>query len=138
MLSDVQQTDSHKDRFNHLMNLGTAAHATGDSVKALTAFESALALDPQDAHAVSACAALLFELSRPRAAFALLQSIEIQLLLDADGCANLGLAALSCHQPQAATSYFEQALKLNPIHAAALTHLGLLACGQQEIGRAHV
>ncbi len=132
MLSDLLQTNSPKETFSQLMDWGAAAHAAGDPVKALTAFESALALCPQDSHAVSACAALLFELSRPGAALTLLRSIESQLLLDADGCANLGLAALGCNQPQEATSYFQQALKLQPSHAAALTHLGMLAAREQR------
>ncbi len=114
------------------MDWGATAHAAGDLVKALTAFEAALALYPRDSHAVSACAALLFELSRPRAALTLLRSIESQLLLDADGCANLGLAALNCNLTQEARSYFQQALKLRPTHAAALTHLGMLAAREQR------
>lgn len=133
--------DSNKEAFSGLMDLGTAAHAEGDSVKALTAFESALALDPQNSNALSACAALLFELARPRAAFALLQSIESQLLLDADGCANLGVAAMACGLVQQATSYFEQALKLSPAPTVALTNLGVLAAREQRwfdaIGYAH-
>lgn len=132
MLSDSLQTDSPKETFSQLMDWGAAAHAAGDPVKALTAFESALALYLQDSHAVSACAALLFELSRPGAALTLLRSIESQLLLDADGCANLGLAALNCNLTQEATSYFQQALKLRPTHAAALTHLGMLAAHEQR------
>ena len=132
MLSDAQQIDSREDTFSQLMNLGTAAHAAGDPVKALTAFESALELNPHDSRAVSACAALLFELSRPRAAFALLLSIESQLLLNAEGCANLGLAALGCNHKQQATAYFEQSLKLQHTHAAALTHLGMLAAREQR------
>jgi protein O-GlcNAc transferase len=132
MLSDSQHTDSREKAFEQLMTVGTAAHAAGDPVKALTAFESALALNEQDDRAVSACAALLFELSRPRAAFSLLKSIESQLLQNADGCANLGLAALSCNHLQEASAYFEQALKLQPTHSAALTHLGVLTARERR------
>lgn len=132
MLFNAHQADNPTEAFDDLMTQGTAAHAAGDAVKALTSFESALALNPQDTHAASACAALLFELSRPRAACALLQGIESHLLLDADGCANLGLALLSCNQVQAASAYFEHALKLQPTHQAALTHLGVLAARQQR------
>lgn len=129
---DLPQADTPKVTFDDLMARGMAAHTAGDPVKALTAFESAMALHPQNTQAVSACAALLFELSRPRAAFALLQSIESLLLPDADGCANLGVAALSCGQEKAATSYFEHALMQNPGHSAALTHLGMLAAREQR------
>jgi predicted O-linked N-acetylglucosamine transferase (SPINDLY family) len=129
---DSPQADNPKVTFDDLMARGMAAHTAGDPVKALTAFESALALHPQKPQAVSACAALLFELSRPRSAFTLLQSIESQLLIDADGCANLGVAALSCGQEKAAASYFQQAIELEPHHSAALTHLGLLAAREQR------
>lgn len=129
---DVLPIDSSEDTFSQLMSLGTTNHVAGDCVKALMAFESAVALNPQNTNAVSSCAALLFELDRPRAAFDLLQSIDSQLLLDADGCANLGVAALSCGQVKAAVSYFQQALKLSPTHTAALTHLGLLSAREQR------
>ncbi len=132
MPSPDSQIDSSHDTFNGLINLGATAHAAGDSVSALTAFESALALKPQDIQAVSACAALLFELSRPNAAFGLLKSIQNQLLESAEGCANLGVAAVACGQTQSAASYFALTLKLNPAHVAALTHLGLLAAREQR------
>lgn len=132
MAFDSPQEDNLKETFGGLMTRGIAAHTAGNPVVALTAFESALVLKPQNTHAVSACAALLFELSRPRAAFALLQSIESQLLQEADGCANLGVAAISCGLVQQAAIYFEQARKLSPAHTAALTHLGLLAAREQR------
>ncbi|MGB4118030.1 MAG: hypothetical protein WBK51_15930 [Polaromonas sp.] len=129
---DSHQANNPTQAFNDLMARGTAAHAAGDPIKALTAFEAALSLNPQNTHATSAYAALLFEQARPRAAFTLLQGIESQLLLDADGCANLGLAALSCNQELQASAYFEKALQLQPTHAAALTHLGMLAAREQR------
>ena len=132
MPAHTHQADSCEDTFSSLMDSGAVAHAAGDAVKALTAFESALAIKPQDTQAVSACAALLFELARPRAAFALLKSIEDQLVLEADGCANLGLAAWACNEAQAGATYFELALQLNPQHTAALTHLGMLAAREQR------
>ena len=84
--------------FNALMASGVAAHVAGDRVGALAMFESALALAPDSAHAVSACAALLFELSRPRAAFKLLLGIEKLLLADPDGATNLAITASACGQ----------------------------------------
>lgn len=113
--------------FRAQMALGIAAHAAGDRVKALTAFESALALEPGNANAASACATLLFELARPQAAFRLLLSVEKLLLADADGAANLAIAASNCGQWDQARGYFEHALALDGDHVRALSHLGLLA-----------
>lgn len=75
------------------MNLGAALHAAGLPERALVAFEKALAISPGDTNAASACAALMLELSRPQAAYRLLQSMAPQLLRDADGAANLAIAA---------------------------------------------
>ena len=113
--------------FSALMASGVAAHGAGDRVKALVAFESARTLAPDNAHAVSACATLLFELSRPRAAFKLLLGVEKLLLADPDGATNLAIAASACGQLRLARAYFEHALTLDADHAPALTQLGLMA-----------
>ncbi len=109
------------------MDQGAAAHAAGDLAAALVHFEAALALAPDNANAASACAALLFEQYRPRAALSRLRQVENQLQENAEGACNLGIAALTCGQPAQARGYFEHALRLDASHARTLTHLGTLA-----------
>ncbi|MEO7888204.1 MAG: tetratricopeptide repeat protein [Polaromonas sp.] len=109
------------------MDQGAAAHAAGNLVAALVHFEAALALAPDNTNAASACAALLFEQSRPRAALSRLCQVENQLLAEAEGACNLGIAALSCAQPAQARGYFEHALRLDESHVRTLIHLGTLA-----------
>lgn len=102
------------------------AHENGDPVRALSAFESALALAPGDVQASSACATLLFELARPRAALACLRAVEQQLLADAEGATNLAIAASACGERAAAKSYFSHALLRDAGHTRALQHLALI------------
>ena len=78
------------------MTLGEALHIAQLPERALAVFEKALALAPENIHAVSACAALLSELARPDAAYRLLQGLQARLMTDVDGLANLAIAAEGC------------------------------------------
>ncbi|WP_395056628.1 tetratricopeptide repeat protein [Polaromonas sp.] len=102
------------------------AHENGDPVRALLAFETALALAPGNVQASSACATLLFELARPQAALACLKTVEQQLLADAEGATNLAIAASACGEREAAKNYLDTALLRDAGHARALHHLALI------------
>ncbi len=102
------------------------AHEGGDPVRALLAFETALALSPGNVQASSACATLLFELARPQAALACLKAVEQQLLANAEGATNLGIAASACGEREAAKSYFAHAFMRDAGHTRALHHLALI------------
>ncbi|MCJ0763589.1 tetratricopeptide repeat protein [Variovorax terrae] len=110
-----------------LMRHGSALHAAGQAERALMVFEQALERHPAHPRAASACATLLFELDRPQAAYRTLQGAREALLQDADGAANLAIAAEACGQDQEARVAYERALALNPNHVRALNNLGLMA-----------
>ncbi|MDO9359239.1 MAG: tetratricopeptide repeat protein [Polaromonas sp.] len=116
--------------FDKQMAQGQASHAAGDRVAALSAFESALALHPGHPRAASACATLLFELARPKAALACLLTVEDQLLADAEGAANLAFAASACGDLAMAARCFLAALGKDAGHVRALSHLGLMRAQQ--------
>lgn len=111
---------------------GMAAHEAGDRVRALSAFEAALVMAPGHVQAASACATLLFELARPRAALACLKTVEAQLLEDADGAANLGITHAACGEREAAQACFVRALEHDAGHARALQHLAALHAQDQQ------
>lgn len=115
------------DDFSAHFNLGAALHAARLPERALVAFERALAITPGNTNAASACAALLLELSRPQAAYRLLQHMQQQLLRDADGATNLAIAAEACNEINQARQCYEQALALNPDHLRARNNLALIA-----------
>jgi predicted O-linked N-acetylglucosamine transferase (SPINDLY family) len=114
------------------MAAGMAAHEAGDRVRALSAFEAALVMAPGHVQAASACATLLFELARPRAALACLQTVEAQLLADADGAANLGITHAACGEREAARACFVRALAHDAGHTRALQHLAALHAQDQQ------
>ncbi len=109
------------------MQLGSQLHTAGQPEQALMAFENALAQMPDDVNTASACAALLSELGRPIAAYKTLLTVQAKLLEDADGAANLAIAAEACGDLAAASKAYQQALALNPAHLRALNNVGLLA-----------
>lgn len=111
---------------------GMAAHEAGDRVRALSAFEAALVMAPGHVQAASACATLLFELARPRAALACLKTVAAQLLADADGAANLGITHAACGEREAAQACFVRALEHDPGHTRALQHLAALHAQDQQ------
>lgn len=114
------------------MLLGTQLHAAGQLEQALIAFENALALQPKDVHAASACATLLSALSRPVASYKALLSVEALLLETADGAANLAIAAEACGDLARAHTAYHRALALDPRHARALNNVGLMAAVQAQ------
>lgn len=111
---------------------GAQLHAAGQLEQALIAFEKALALQPDDINAASACATLLSALSRPVAAYKALLSVEASLLETADGAANLAIAAASCGDLVRASMAYQRALALDPNHARALNNVGLMAAAQAQ------
>ena len=120
--------------YERSMLLGATLHAEGQQAqaKALLAFEEALAHAPQDLNAASACAALLTELKRPAAAYRTLMLIESQLMQDADGAANLAIAAEACGDIDKAQMAYAHALALNPQHLRSLTNVGVLAASLSQ------
>ena len=129
----AQRAMADPDNADCRMALGTALHQSGFPQRALIEFEKAAALssarhaDSMHTRAMSACAALLMELSRPEAAYRLLDSIKHQLLLDADGAANLAITAEAGGDVTHAKQYYAQALTLNPHHLRSLNNLALMA-----------
>jgi len=111
---------------------GAQLHAAGRLEQALIAFENALALEPRDVNAASACATLLSALSRPVAAYKVLLSVEAALLQTPDGAANLAIAAESCGDLARAGMAYQRALELDPGHARALNNAGLIAAAQAQ------
>jgi protein O-GlcNAc transferase len=111
---------------------GAQLHAAGQLEQALIAFEKALALQPNDVNAASACATLLSALSRPVAAYKALLSVEALLLETADGAANLAIAAESCGDLARAGMAYKRALTLDPNHGRALNNVGLMAAAQAQ------
>ena len=118
--------------FNGYLVQGMAAHEAGDRVRALSAFEAALTMAPGNLQAASACATLLFELARPRAALACLKTVAPQLLATADGAANLGIARAACGEREAAKACFQQALEHDAGHIRALQHLAVLYVQEEQ------
>lgn len=111
---------------------GAQLHAAGQLEQALIAFEKALALQPDNVNAASACATLLHALSRPVAAYKALLSVEALLLETPDGAANLAIAAESCGDRARAAMAYQRALALDPNHGRALNNVGLMAAAQAQ------
>ncbi|WP_411877637.1 hypothetical protein [Polaromonas sp. YR568] len=117
---------------NDWMSRGTELHAAGRLEQALFAFEQALVLSPQDVNAVSACATLLSLLDRPAAAYRTLLSMEDLLMQDADGAANLAIAAEACGDLAKADAAYARALQLDPGHLRSLNNVGILAASSSQ------
>ncbi len=115
--------------FSSHMEQGAALHAAGQPEKALVAFEKALALQPSDANAASACATMLASMGQAKAAYQVLRSVRDQLLAYADGAANLAIAAEDCGQVDDARTAYARALELDPYHLRALNNTAL-ACAR--------
>ena len=111
--------------FASYMEQGAALHTTGQPEQALLAFEKALALRPANANAASACATMLTALGQPMAAFQVLCTVREQLLVYADGAANLAIAAEACGQMDHAGAAYAKALQLDPNHVRALNNTAL-------------
>jgi protein O-GlcNAc transferase len=109
-----------------LMQEGARHHGDSQPEKALLAFEKALALEPLNPDAANACATVLTELGQPRAAFEVLLSIKDTLLADADGAANLAIAAENCGHLDDAQAAYAAALSIDPDHLRTLNNLALL------------
>lgn len=114
------------------MRRGIQLHTEGQLEQALAAFESACQLDPENVNAVSAAATVLTALARPAAAYRLLLSLAPRLLEDANGAANLAIAAETCGDMAQARLAYQRALQLDPAHLRSLNNLGLLAATQSQ------
>jgi len=115
--------------FSSCMDQGAALHAAGQPEQALVAFEQAMALAPDSADAASACATMLGVLGQAQAAYRVLQSVRGQLWADADGAANLAIAAENCGEADDARAVYARALELDPDHLRALNNTAL-ACAR--------
>jgi tetratricopeptide (TPR) repeat protein len=104
---------------------GAAAHAAGRLDEALAAFERACALAPAHPNAASACAAVLGQMGRHRAAWAVLQPAGEALWGSADGAFNLGSAAEQGGLEAQADAAYAHALELQPDHVRALNNSAL-------------
>ncbi len=104
---------------------GAAAHAAGRLDEALAAFERARALAPAHPNAASACAAVLGQLGRYRAAWAVLQPAGEALWGTADGAFNLGSTAEQGGLEAQADAAYARALELQPDHVRALNNRAL-------------
>lgn len=118
--------------FSGWMQRGITLHQQGKPEQALLAFEKAHALEPTHVNAASARAALLTELLLPIAAYKALLLVEASLLQDADGAANLGIAAEACGDLDKARMAYGRALELDARHVRALNNLALLAAQARE------
>lgn len=114
------------------MRRGIQLHMEGQLEQALAAFETACRLDPENIDAASAAATVLSALARPAAAYRLLLSLAPRLLEDADGAANLAIAAETCGDMAQARLAYQRALQLDPAHLRSLNNLGLLAATQSQ------
>lgn len=114
------------------MSRGTALHAAGQVESALMAFEQAYALNPLDPDAVAAYATLLSLLDRPQAAYKILQSAHSLLMQNADGAANLAIAAEACGDMTQADVSYARALELDPNHLRSLNNVGILAATSSQ------
>lgn len=101
---------------------GAEAHAAGRPAEALAAFERARALAPEHPNAAAACAALLGEQGRHRAAWEALLPARDALLRSADGAFNLGTVAEQCGLDAEAGAAYTHALAANPDHVPALNN----------------
>jgi len=114
------------------MRRGIQLHMAGQLEQALAAFEHACRLDPSDVNAASAAATVLTALARPAAAYRLLLGVKPGLLENADGAANLAIAAETCGDMAQAERAYQRALQLDPAHLRSLNNLGLLAASQSQ------
>ncbi len=114
------------------MARGEALHKAGLAELALVQFEQALALEPSDSNAASACAAVMMDLQRPAAALHCLLAHEESLCRTAEGAANLGLAHALTGDIANARVYYEKARALQPGHARTLGGLSRIAASAQD------
>ncbi len=111
----------------HWTAQGSGLYAAGKMEAALVAFQHALALDPLNLNTASACATLLSQLNQPQTAYQTLANLKEQLWADADGTANLAIAAEACGLDDKARAAYERALALDPDHVRSLNNLALWA-----------
>ncbi len=109
--------------YERSMRDGSQLHRAGRPELALTRFQHALAVMPDDANAIAACATVLSELELRQAAYRLLASKRDLLAGDADGLINLGIAAELCEELTDSVACFEAALRLASLNPRASVKL---------------
>lgn len=118
--------------FDALMAQAAALYEAGKIEPALVAFDQARGLRPLHLQAIAACATLLSQLNQPQAAYRLLAEAKELLWHDADGVANLAIAAETCGQDDEAVAAYARALELDPNHLRSLNNLGLRAAARLD------
>jgi tetratricopeptide (TPR) repeat protein len=119
-----------------LYRLGTLLAKSGDSGRARTAFERALAIDPALAEAHNDLGALIAQGGDLDAAIARFRAALASTPEYPDALNNLGYALLLTGRDQEARALYEKALALQPDFPEALNNLGLLFGRAGELDRA--
>jgi Tfp pilus assembly protein PilF/peroxiredoxin len=109
-----------------LYRLGTLLAKTGESGRARTAFERALALQPDLAEASNDLGALMAQSGDIDGAIARFRTALASMPDYPDALNNLGYALLLTGHPDEARSLYEKALALQPDFPEALNNLGLI------------
>jgi len=131
-----EQAVQGKPSASMLYRLGSLLVKTGQTAKARTAYEQALALQPDLSEAANDLGTLLAEggdipaaIERFRAALAVTPDYP-------DALNNLGYALLLTGHGEEARELYEKALKLQPDFPEALNNLGLILARQGDLDRA--
>jgi protein O-GlcNAc transferase len=111
---------------------GALLHREGQLESALVSFERALEARPADADAASACATLLMQLGRPKAAYQTLYRVREVLLRETDGATNWGIVCEAVGQTHEAKLAYETALQHDVDNVRALNNAALLALQHSE------
>ncbi len=122
--------------FSRLMQEGSALHRSGSPEQAVVCFERALALEPGNANAASACATMFTLMGQPQAAYRVLIGVQQALLQNTDGATNLGIAAEACGHTEQALAAYQRALELDPDNWRALNNTALLSAQQGDFDTA--
>ncbi len=120
--------------FAILMDQGARQFESGHLSSALHSFQKARRANPQDCQALYACATVLSAQGDLQAGYQLLHTHQDLYPEDADGQANLAIAAEAVGQDAQAQNAYARALALDPHHVRALNNLALRAAqtGQWE------
>jgi Flp pilus assembly protein TadD/peroxiredoxin len=110
-----------------LYRLGTLLVKTGETARARTAFERALALQPDLAEASNDLGALLAQNGQIDAAIAQFRTALASTPDYPDALNNLGYALLLTGHDQEARALYEKAIALQPDFPEALNNMGMLA-----------
>ena len=113
--------------FQALMDQGARQFESGHLSSALQSFQQARSANPHDCQALFACATVLSAQGDLQASYQLLDAHQDLYPGDADGLANLAIAAESAGQDEQAQSAYARTLAIDPNHVRALNNLALRA-----------